>query len=140
MRVLGVDFGSKRIGLATGETEAKVATPRPMRSAVEGLAGNVAIILKAARQEEAEAIVVGVPYGLGGEETPMAKICLRLIQRLREEGAKVYEVDESLTSLEAAASLIEAGGTASHRKTRLDSEAACQILERYFAGHGAEEA
>jgi putative holliday junction resolvase len=84
-------------------------------------------------------MVIGVPYGIGGEETPMAKVCLRLIQRLQEEGATVFEVDESLTSLEAESNLRQSGGTAALRKSRLDSEAACQILERFFAQHGQAE-
>ncbi len=140
MRVLGVDFGGKRIGLAIGETEGQVATPRPIIPAVEGLAANVETLIRVAKNEAAEAFVVGIPFGLGGEETPMAKICLRLAQRLKEEGAVVFEVDESLTSVEAAAGLIRAGGTAAQRRSRLDSEAACRIVERFFVEHEKADA
>jgi putative holliday junction resolvase len=139
VRVLGVDFGSKRIGLAVGDTETGVASPKPAIDSVQGLAGNIRNLRAKAEAEEAEAMVIGVPYGIGGEETPMAKVCLRLIQRLQEEGATVFEVDESLTSLEAESNLRQSGGTAALRKSRLDSEAACQILERFFAQHGQAE-
>lgn len=137
--MLGVDFGSVRIGLAAGDTLAKVASPRPMVASVEGLSKNVQTLIEAAKKEAAKAIVIGLPLGPEGEETPMSRVCRKLADLVRQEGWTVFEVDETLTSATAAERLLEHEVTAAKRARRLDSEAACLILERFFEEHGQKE-
>lgn len=136
MRVLAVDFGSKRIGLAVGDTDAKIASPKPPLASKEGLKPNAEAIQAEAKRESANAIVIGLPLGEDGEETPMAKVCRKLSALLHEAGLTVFEVDESLTSVEAETRLREHDWTEAQRRKRRDGEAACLILERFFSTHG----
>lgn len=102
MRVLGVDFGLRWIGIARSDPAGVLATPlRSLRVAsVREAPGAIA---QAAREEEAEVIVIGAPLGLEGEE---ARPELRRVERLatalrRGTGLPVHLVDESLSTREA---------------------------------------
>lgn len=134
MRVLGVDFGSKRIGIAIGETGHNVASPRPAIASVKGLAGNVQALKTIVEREMADAVAIGVPAH--EEDESMANVCEKLAGELRNDGMQVFEVDESLTSVDADQRLRQLGWTAAQRDRYKDSEAACLILERFFEEHG----
>ena len=134
MRVLGVDFGSKRIGLAIGETGHKVASPKPAIGSAKGIFGNAQALKTIVEKEMAGGVALGIPHN---EEDPsMAKVCERLAEELRSHGITVFEVDESLTSIDAEKRLRELGWTAAQRDRYKDSESACLILERFFEEHG----
>ena len=70
MRVLGIDFGGKRIGVAIGETEHNVASPRPQIEATGTLRLDAVNIVSIAKKEEAAKVVIGTPV-VGTEETKM---------------------------------------------------------------------
>lgn len=127
MRVLGIDFGSKRIGLAVGDTVHRIASPRPNMTPSGTLAKDAAELAARARTEEAEAIVLGIPEA---EDGRMARVCNQLGDLIEQEGWTVHRIDESLTSIAADEAM--AGLKGSIRRKRRDGEAACQILERYF--------
>lgn len=133
MRVLGIDFGGKRIGVAVGETEHKVATPRPQIEATGTLRLDAVNIVALAKKEEAQTVVIGTPM-VGIEETKMSRICRMLGAEIEQLGGRVEYVDESMTSVRAEEALRTQQWTAATVKKHLDSEAACQILERYFGG------
>ncbi len=133
MRVLGVDFGGKRIGLAVGESEYGVTTARPNLAASGTLAKDAEAIARKAAEEGAEAVVVGLPVEPDGAEGRMARICRQLADRLRERGVEVNMVDERMTSAEAESDLAAAGMKGSVRKRTIDGEAARRILERWFS-------
>jgi len=134
VRVVGVDFGSRRIGIAVGDTEHTLPSPRPALASTKGLAGNARVLKTIVEKEMAEGIALGIPRN---EEDPtMARVCERLAEELRNQGITVFEVDESLTSVNAEERLREFGWTAAQRDRYKDSEAACLILERFFDEHG----
>jgi putative Holliday junction resolvase len=133
MRVVAVDLGSRRIGLAVGEVEARVATPRAAIRASGSLAKDAREIVGIARAEEAQRVVVGVPEG--AVNSPSARASRTLAQRIAELGWPVDLVDESLTTVEALDAMAEAGLSAAERRRRVDSEAACRILDLYFDSH-----
>jgi putative Holliday junction resolvase len=132
MRVLGVDFGFRRIGLATAETDVKLATPRPQIVASGALKRDAGVIGTIAASEDVSLVVVGLPLESDGNEGRMARICRQLAGYLSELGLEVRLIDESMTSVEAERSLQGQGLKASRRKKLRDSEAACLILERYM--------
>lgn len=133
MRVLAIDFGGKRIGVAVGETDHKVATPRPQIEATGTLRLDAANIFALANKEETTTVIIGTPMN-GDEETKMSRICRMLGAEIEKLGGTVEYVDESLTSVQAEEALKNQHWTAATVKKHLDSEAACQILERYFGG------
>lgn len=124
MRILAVDYGTRRIGLAVGE--AGVASPRPRIEAGNTRAQDAERIASIARAEQVALVLVG-------REGPRVD---ELIPALEAHGLRVERVDESLTSAEAWQKMREAGIKAARRKRLVDSEAACRILERYFE-HGS---
>ena len=102
MRVLGVDFGLRRIGLAISDPGERLATPlRALR--LSTVRDAPAAVAEAARSVAAEAVVVGVPLGLEGEEArPEVRRVRRFAKALRREtGLPVHLVDESMSSREA---------------------------------------
>ena len=134
MRVVGVDFGSKRIGIAVGETDHALPSPRPAIASTVGLAGNARALKTIVEKEMAGGIALGIPRN---EADPsMSKVCEQLAEELRNQGITVFEVDESLTSVDAEERLRHLGWTAAQRDRYKDSEAACLILERFFEEHG----
>jgi putative Holliday junction resolvase len=131
VRAMGVDFGSKRIGIAFGVDEPFVATSdRPALIPTGTLAKDAANLLALAKNEGADRIIVGIP--MNEPDDRMAKVCKKLAELLREGGAKVEEVDESFSSVEAESNLIGTGLTAAGRRKLRDGEAARILLERYF--------
>jgi putative Holliday junction resolvase len=134
MRVLGVDFGFKRIGLAV--TDSAVGLPRPLSvmTATGTLKRDAESIAAVAKVESVDEIVVGLPLERGGVEGRMAGVCRQLGEHLQGHGYPIHFVDESMTSYASEGQMIEAGVKASVRKRRLDSEAAALILERFLRG------
>jgi putative holliday junction resolvase len=132
MRVLGIDFGGKRIGVATGETEFKIATPRAAFVASGTLRIDAEQVKKIATEEQVKNVVLGVPLDSEGAETKMSRICRMLGSEIEKLGLEVAYVDESMTSVASQASLREFDLTAAQRRRHIDSEAACRILERFF--------
>ncbi len=140
MRLLGVDWGSRRIGFAVGELEVGVASPRTPLPASGSLQTDASRIAAMAAVEEVERIVIGLPVQPDPEGDPrQQRLCRTLADKLRAQGLDVALVDESLTSVEAEANLRTTGEPAAHRRRRRDGEAACLILERYFSESQDEE-
>ncbi len=137
MRLLGVDFGFTRIGLAVAETEPAVATPRTALTASGALRKDAAAIAEIARKEEVQAIVLGLPIEPSGEEGRMARICRQLGSHLEALGFSVELIDERLSSVEADSALRDQGLTAARRRRRVDGVAAGLILERYLNAQAA---
>lgn len=130
MRVLGVDLGRQRIGVAVGESDFRIASPRPAIPATGTLAKDAISISELARREEVERIVVGQP--LNEEDSRMARVCAQFAELIRSHGWEVDLVDESFTSVQADSNMAELKG--SQRRKRKDGEAAAIILERFFDG------
>ncbi len=138
MRIIGVDFGSKRIGLAVGESEYRIATPRRPLDATGTLKRDAEAIAAVAKQEEAGLVVVGVPINPDGGDK-MEKICRKVAELIQEQGLAVETVDESFTSVGAEANLADIGMKASDRRKLKDGEAAARILERYWDAQATEQ-
>ena len=140
MRLLGIDFGRQRIGIAVAESILAIATPRQPLKASGKLDTDADAILRLAKAEEADLVVVGVPeLADAGDGGRMQRACRELGARLERRGLRVEFVDEALTSVEAEAALRQTGLTAAKRKVRLDGEAAALILERYMSERGQTE-
>lgn len=134
MRLLGVDWGMKRIGIAVGEAEHGIITTRLPITPTGTLKKDAVLLAQYAKKEEAEAIILGLPLEPGGEEGRMAKIARVLAREIEEAGCRVELVDETLTSVEAEAEMAAGGLKASQRKKLRDGEAARLILERFLNG------
>ncbi len=138
MRLLGIDFGFKRIGVAVAETEVGIVTPRPPMTASGALKRDAEAISAMAKREEVSAVIIGLPVEESGEEGRMARICRTLGDHIAGNGITVHLVDESMTSVQADGTLRQDGLKASQRRKLRDGEAAALILERYLDGQATD--
>ena len=129
MRSLGIDFGEKRIGLAISDPGGRLAVPlttlerRNDRSALRQIA-------EIARREGVERLVLGEPVDLYGNRGPVAERVRRFGERLAElTGLPVEWIDETLTSVEAARRLSQAGVDVRREPGRIDAMAAQILLQ-----------
>jgi putative Holliday junction resolvase len=132
MRILAVDLGSKRVGLAVSDPTGTIASPLttvaadPDESLPERLAG-------IATEQEAERIVVGLPREMSGARGPAAAGAERLAARLRTAaGLPVETFDERLTTAAAERSLLEGGLKRAARRQAIDRVAAAMLLQTYL--------
>ena len=138
MKLLALDVGERRIGLASGVAELGTALPAGVVARTR-LARDIAAVLDAARQRQSEAIVVGVPYLEGGEESPQTRQVRGFVRALRKETPlPVHTVDEAFTSVEAEGLLRDAGREPSRNRAAVDEAAAVLILRRFLHRRGDE--
>jgi putative Holliday junction resolvase len=132
MRILAVDPGSKRVGLALSDPTATIAqalTTVPAQPA-ETLASRIA---KLARSHEAERIVVGLPLRMNGSRGPEAMAAQKLAGELRTaSGLPVVLMDERLTTVAAERALIAGGERREARRVKVDQVAAALMLQAHL--------
>jgi len=131
MRCLGIDYGTKRIGLSQGD-EIGVATPLP--ALTEGLSEmswqKLGEIIKQRRITD---LVVGYPYNMDGSVGFKAKEVDAFAAKLKEKfGLPVHLVDETLTSYEAESSIAKKNRRDVRDSGLIDSRAACLILQDFL--------
>ena len=131
-RYLGVDVGTKRIGLALSEPGG-IVSPLAVLPAGAGVDDNAWAILAAAREYSAEAIVIGLPLNMDGTEGPQAKLSRTLAEAISRIGPlPVHLHDERLTSHAADRRLIDRDLTRKKKKARQDAVAAQILLESFL--------
>lgn len=146
-RVMGVDFGEARIGVALSDPTRTLATPltvvreKDKGRQIRGVASLVA-------EHEVAVVVVGVPYRLDGTVGPMAELVERFAKRLEQEvAARVVRWDERFSSLVAEEALREADGGRRRKgkrgdtrdKGRIDQAAAAILLQEWLDTEGRRE-
>ena len=137
MRVLGLDVGDVRIGMALSDETATLATGLPTFVRV-GPRKDVRRITELVRAHEVGEVVVGLPRRLDGSIGPQAEKVLAFVESLRPAvGVEVATWDERLTTVEAERVLREAGAGIKERKASVDRVAAVIILQGYLDAQAA---
>lgn len=132
MRYLGIDLGSKRIGVALGE-ERGVVSPLKVLAARASLAGNAQLILEVADEYGADAVVLGLPLNMDGSEGPQAKLSRQMAVEIEQAGGPpVHFHDERLSSHAADRKLLDRDLTRKQKKARQDAVAAQVMLQSYI--------
>ena len=132
MRVLAIDPGTKRVGLAVSDETGLIAQPLGEEPA-EPASTLAARLAERARSAGAGALVMGLPRRLDGSQGPEAKAARDLAARLREaSGLRVELVDERLSSAAAERALLEAGMKRERRKRMAHRVSAALILQSYL--------
>jgi putative Holliday junction resolvase len=139
-RLLGVDYGSVRLGLAVSDPDRKIASPLATytrRTATQ----DAAFFRRLVEVEEIAALVVGLPVHLDGREGEKAREARAFGSWLGAATQRqVTYWDERFTTVEAEAHLLGAGLTRKHRKLRRDRVAAQILLQTFLeAGCPASE-
>lgn len=131
MRFLGIDPGTKRLGLARGD-ELGLASPLPALVHADAAARWVAL-LECVREQRIDEIVMGYPLNMDDSVGPKAKESEQLAERLRSDTKlPVHLVDERLTSQAAEATLPKEKLRGLRASGIIDSRAATLILQDYL--------
>jgi putative holliday junction resolvase len=140
-RVLGIDYGERRIGLAVSDPTALIAQPLPTLPRRRGKRPPMADILRICEEQEVAAAVVGLPIDLEGEDTDWTREVRTFAAALaRRSGLPVHLVDERLSS-KAAERTVRALGLPKRqreRKERVDAAAAMLILQAFLDRRSGE--
>jgi putative Holliday junction resolvase len=132
MRILALDHGTKRIGVALSDETATIAQPVEFIAA-EPFARALDRIKQIVKDREVGEILVGLPRNMNGSYGPAAESAQKFAATLREAlGLPVKTWDERLTSAQANRFLIEAGMRREQRKTKVDQSAAAILLQSYL--------
>ena len=135
MRILGIDHGTRRIGLALSDPMEIIAQPLeyvPAEPAAAALERLCAIV----KDQEVSRVVVGMPRNMDGSFGPAADQVREFVRVLREVMTVPVETwDERLTTAQAQRSLIQAGVRRRARKEKVDRLAAAILLQSYLDAH-----
>ncbi|MCL2036807.1 MAG: Holliday junction resolvase RuvX [Oscillospiraceae bacterium] len=132
MRILAVDYGEARTGLAVSDYTGTIATPMSVIHE-KGFNKLIEKIVEAVKENEVGEVVVGNPLNMDGTVGEKSRKCERLAERLRVElaGIPVVMSDERLTTVEAY-SIVSQHRKRSNRRKSIDAVAAAVILEEYL--------
>lgn len=129
-RLLAVDYGERRIGLALSDPEGIIASPAGFILRRPGKRPPVAELVRRAEALEARGFVLGLPLDDNGAETPRAAEVRAIAAELeRRTGLTVRLVDERYTTSAALRAVREMGGSTRGRKGDIDSLAAAFLLQ-----------
>lgn len=133
MKYLGIDYGQKRTGIALTDAGGRMAFPFRVL-AMRGKDIFFAELLALAREEGAEAFVVGLPLRSDGTDSETTRQARNMAARLkRRTDLPVYFMPETLSSFEAEDRLRRAGKSGASLRDKLDAAAAAAILESFLA-------
>lgn len=129
-RLLAIDFGERRVGLAISDPTGTIASPAGTIVRRAGKRPPIAQILRRATELEARGFVVGLPLNGEGDETPRSGEVRKIAAELeRRTGLPVELVDERFTTAAALRSIREMGGSTKGRKDDVDALAATILLQ-----------
>ncbi len=138
MRALGLDPGSRRVGVAVSDSAGTVATPITTLAPGRGRAALHRHVADLVAEWAAEAVVVGLPLSLDGSRGHAAEDALALADRLRHVvGVPVHTHDERLTTVTAERLLAAQGLNARERRKVVDQVAASVLLQAWLDGRRA---
>lgn len=130
-RLLGIDHGDRRIGLALSDPIPLIASPLKtiiVNSQLEAIQA----ILKIITDNDVEIVVIGKPVGLKGNETEQTKHVIKFAEELEKHGPMVVLQDERLSSVSAKKSYQQEGYALRGKKELIDETAAAILLQQYI--------
>jgi putative holliday junction resolvase len=143
VRIIGLDHGARRIGIAIGDTETGMAFARPALQR-RNLDHDLALVGELCTSEGAGLVVIGLPLNMDGSEGGQAAAARAFGEGLAGIGLAIAYEDERLSSWQAAEDLSSGARQADRESGELDSAAARVILQQYLdarrppAGHRSD--
>lgn len=133
MRAIGLDLGSRRIGVAVSDSDGRIATPVDTIERARDRAADHRAIAQVMAEWEAEIVAVGLPLSLDGSIGPAAQLVLDEVAELtRTLGVPVETVDERFTTVTAEQQLRASGVTGRERARVIDQVAAAVLLQAWL--------
>jgi putative holliday junction resolvase len=138
MRVVALDLGTKRIGVAVSDLSGTIATPRTVIQRSGSKTRDHQVIKALIEEEEAVLLIVGLPLNMNGSYGPAAKGAVAEAAELASVvGVPVETFDERLTTVSADRALMEANISATNRRKLVDKVAAAVMLQAWLDGKAA---
>tara|TARA_Y100001970_G_C14114957_1_gene793033 strand:+ start:925 stop:1344 length:420 start_codon:yes stop_codon:yes gene_type:complete len=130
-RILGVDYGDVRVGLALTDRNKMIASPYKtlINSNVDNLLSEIYNVVK---EKSVESIVLGKPIGLNGRETKQTKKVILFSKKLSIITIPIYFEDERFSSISAKKSLIKEKIKTGNNKGLVDQRSAAIILQSFL--------
>ena len=136
MRILALDHGTRRIGVAVSDATRTIATPLEYIPA-EPFAGFLERLKKLIAEQEVELLLIGMPRNMDGSYGPAAQKVEVFVAALKNAITTPIRLwDERLTSAQANRLLIQGGVRRDQRKEKVDKMAAAILLQSYLDGLG----
>lgn len=141
MRVLAVDVGTVRVGLAVSDELGVLATPLAAYQRTASIRKDARAVAETASRLDVVEIIVGLPIGQQGQMGASVEMANQFAQRIgRYTKIPIRMWDERLSTFEAAFRLLEAGVNSRKAKNLIDSQAAAVMLEEYLTALAKEAA
>jgi putative holliday junction resolvase len=135
-RVVAIDLGARRIGVAVSDSAGTMAFPRPRIDRSGDRGADHRAIAAVVEEVDAGVVVVGLPLSLDGHHGPAAATAAeeaeQLAALLRQQGVVVETFDERLTTVSAHGAMATAGKRSAERKGSIDSAAATVLLQSWL--------
>lgn len=136
MRIMGLDYGDRRIGVALSDAMGWTAQPLEMIERKPG-GGEFERIAELVGEHGVSEIVVGLPKNMNGTIGERGEICMAFAEALRQKlSIPVHLWDERLTTAAATRTLLEADVSRRKRKQVVDKMAAALLLQNYLDSRG----
>ncbi len=130
MRYLAIDYGKKRIGLAVCDADETIASPLTVLTSRGSL---IADIVNVVKDEQIDAVIVGLPINMDDTEGPQAKRTRDFARQLEKQiDIPLHFHDERLSSFDARQKLIGLDLTRKKKKKHIDAIAAATILDCFL--------
>jgi putative Holliday junction resolvase len=137
-RVLGVDLGSRRIGVAVSDATGTLASPLTVIERTGDRDADYRALAEIARDEAAERMIVGLPLSLSGDVGPAAEAAIKEVEAMAAVvGLPVETYDERFTTVEADRSMRESNVPARARRRDIDKVAAAVMLQSWLEGRAS---
>jgi putative Holliday junction resolvase len=137
VRALGLDLGSKRVGVAIGDRTGTIASPLQVLQRSGSVKRDHEAIAKLVIEEEADIVVVGLPLNMSGSSGPAAKAAIDEAAALATVVAvPVVTFDERRTTVTADEAMMEANMRAQARRRIVDKIAAAVMLQNWLDAGG----
>lgn len=137
-RIIGLDIGDVRIGVAVSDSSRMIATPCDTVTRL-GWGPDVRKILDICGRYETDELVSGLPYNMDGTEGFQADKVRKFCEQLQAAGLTVFFQDERLTTVTAEDALLEGNVSREQRKKMVDKIAASLILQQWLDNQHQEE-
>jgi putative holliday junction resolvase len=138
-RILAIDWGEKRIGLAISDPRGVIATPAGHLVRRIGKRPPIAKLVEKAKELEAAELILGLPLDADGDDTPRATVVRQVADELHKRtGLPVSLVDERYTTAAARRAVRELGGRPEERPGDIDALSATVLLQQHIAMRSAE--
>jgi len=131
-RTLGIDFGTRRIGLALSDPTGTLASPLPFleNSGPQKVATALQDLVQA---QDVQTVVIGLPRNMDGTYGPAAQKVREFIAQIQPHiPAEIISQDERLTTVQASRNLSQMGLTQKELRKKVDSSSAALILQQFL--------